>query len=61
MNFGLIDEYYNWLLFVNWLRYKKEVLYEVQMWQKIKMQILCFLWWNQVLRGVYVVFVFFCY
>ena len=29
MNFGLIDEHYNWLLSVNWLRYKKEVLNEV--------------------------------
>ncbi len=29
MNFGLIDEHYRWLLSVNWLRYKKEVLYEV--------------------------------
>ncbi len=29
MNFGLIDEHYSWLLSVNWLRYKKEVLDEV--------------------------------
>ncbi len=29
MNFGLIDEHYRWLLSVNWLRYKKEVLDEV--------------------------------
>lgn len=29
MNFGLIDEHYRWLLSVNWLRYKKEVLNEV--------------------------------
>lgn len=29
MNFGLIDEHYRWLLSVNWLRYKKEVLCEV--------------------------------
>ncbi len=26
MNFGLIDEHYRWLLSVNWLKYKKEVL-----------------------------------
>ena len=29
MNFGLINEHYRWLLSVNWLRYKKEVLNEV--------------------------------
>ncbi len=29
MNFGLIDDHYRWLLSVNWLRYKKEVLNEV--------------------------------
>lgn len=29
MNFGLIDEHYRWLLSVNWLRYKKEVLNEI--------------------------------
>ncbi len=29
MNFGFIDEHYRWLLSVNWLRYKKEVLNEV--------------------------------
>ncbi len=29
MNFGLIDEHYRWLLSVNWLKYKKEVLNEV--------------------------------
>ncbi len=29
MDFGLIDEHYRWLLSVNWLRYKKEVLNEV--------------------------------
>ena len=29
MNFGLINEHYRWLLSVNWLRYKKEVLHEV--------------------------------
>ena len=29
MNFGLIDEHYKWLLSVNWLKYKKEVLNEV--------------------------------
>ncbi len=29
MNFGLIDEHYRWLLSVNWVRYKKEVLNEV--------------------------------
>lgn len=26
MNFGLISEHYRWLLSVNWLKYKKEVL-----------------------------------
>ena len=29
MNFGLIDDHYRWLLSVNWLRYKKEVLNEI--------------------------------
>ncbi len=29
MNFGLIDDHYRWLLSVNWVRYKKEVLNEV--------------------------------
>ncbi len=29
MNFGLIDDHYRWLLSVNWLKYKKEVLNEV--------------------------------
>ncbi len=28
MNFGLPSEHYRWLLSVNWLRYKKEVLNE---------------------------------
>ncbi len=29
MNFGLIDDHYRWLLSVNWLKYKKEVLNEI--------------------------------
>lgn len=29
MDFGLISEHYRWLLSVNWLKYKKEVLNEV--------------------------------
>ena len=30
MNFGLPSEHYRWLLSVNWLRYKKEVLNELE-------------------------------
>ncbi len=29
MDFGLIEEHYRWLLSVNWLKYKKEVLNEI--------------------------------
>ncbi len=29
MDFGLISEHYRWLLSVNWLKYKKEVLNEI--------------------------------